>query len=154
MRGHSLWIHVAILNFKLKKMSHPYNKLYVWGLVSGFWTCASMQGRTKRRVWLAAYINSIINSPIRSLLMMKGPCIKRGSGKDLCSTVFCMTGPLAAMHSHKSIWQHGMGRSPSLHKCFVVSDSKQQCNKTPTRMITKPLTSSRPTVSDDQVLQL
>lgn len=70
--------------------------------------------------------------------------IKRGSGKDLCCAVFCMTVPLVGNahtpHTHAGIWQHGMGRSPPLHKCSVVADSEQRSNKkTPTRLLNELL---------------
>lgn len=73
--------------------------------------------------------------------------IKHSSGKGLCSAVFCMTVPLLGAythrhthtphhtHIHSNIWQHGMGRSCPLHKCFVVSDFEQQCNKTPASLL-------------------
>ncbi len=86
---------------------------------------------------------------------MDTPHIKRGSGKDLCCTVFCMTVPLVETythththtHTHTSIWQHGMGRPPPLHKCFVVADSEQQCNKTPISLLKELLRPSGQTVS-------
>lgn len=107
----------------------------------------SVWGCTKTRGWTTAYINSIINYPIRSQSTIDTPHIKRGSGKDLCCAVFCMTAPLVETHTHTHIWQHGMGRSPPLHKCFVVADSEQRCNKTPTSLLSDLPRPSGQTVS-------
>lgn len=121
--------------------------------------CELVRCRTKVRGWPTANINSIINYTIRSHSTMDTLHIKQSSGKYICCPVFCMTGPLVThtdtslTHSQMGIWQHGMGRSPPLHKCFVVADSEQQCNKTPTSLLNELLL--RPlgqTVKKTQVL--
>lgn len=98
--------------------------------------CVCVCERTKARAWPAAYINSIINYPIRSRSTMDTLPIKPGaSGRDVCCAVFCMTvplvGTLARTRAHTctriSIWWHGTGRSPSsFHSSVEVAGTMKQ----------------------------
>lgn len=76
-----------------------------------------------------AYVNSIINYPIRTQNTMDTLDIKQDSRKGLCFVfcfvlvlIFCMTVPLVK-HTHTLAYGgYRMGRSLQL-KCFVVADS-------------------------------